>query len=344
MKKITVLILNWNGSHLLDTFLPSVVEHSNRPDVEIVVADNGSTDDSLNVLGERFPEAGIICLGSNQGYAGGYNLALERIDTPYVVLLNSDVEVTAGWLDAPLHILESEPTVAAVQPKIRSLREPGRFEYAGAAGGYIDRYGFPFCRGRLLERVEEDHGQYDNQTDIMWGSGACLFMRTDVYRKVGGLDSRFFAHQEEVDMCWRMRARGHRIVYTPLSLVFHLGAATLSKSDPRKTLLNFRNSLLMLYKNTPERDLGHVMRTRLALDMMAAAKFLITLHAGDFLAVISARREFRSMKSEYLAVREDNMRLTVLDPIPEQLPHSLIASFYLKGRKTYTKLVQTSKG
>jgi GT2 family glycosyltransferase len=338
MKKVAIIILNWNGKQLMETFLPSVIEHSPEALADILVADNGSTDGSAGMLRERFPSVGIISLDKNYGFAEGYNLALEQVETAYAVLLNSDVEVTAGWLDAPLSIMESDSSVAAVQPKIRSWRKPSFFEYAGAAGGYIDRYGYPFCRGRLLHVVEEDHGQYDTQADILWATGACLFVRTEVYRSVGGLDARFFAHQEEVDMCWRMCCRGHRLVYTPLSVVYHVGAATLTTENPRKTFLNFRNSLLMLYKNLPEKDLPHVMRVRCCLDSLALIRFLLSGHLKDAGAVYKARRAFRRLKPSYFSLRQENLRKATTSPVPGQMPRSLILSFYLKGKRHYSDL------
>jgi GT2 family glycosyltransferase len=338
MKKISVVILNWNGKNLLESFLPSVIKHSPPERSKIIVADNGSTDGSVALLQQRFPSAGILALDRNYGFAQGYNLAMQQVDTEYAVLLNNDVEVTPGWLDAPLALLDGNPSVACVQPKIRSFRNRPFFEYAGAAGGFLDRYGYPFCRGRLLHVVEEDRGQYDTQTDILWATGACLFIRTEVFRQAGGLDARFFAHQEEVDLCWRMRCRGHRVVYTPCSTVYHVGAATLSAENPRKTFLNFRNSLLMLYKNLPEEELPHVMRVRFWLDYIAAAKFLLNRHLQDARAVYAARREFHRLKPSYLPVRLDNMGKTLLAPIPEQMPRSLIAAFYLRGKKTYSAL------
>jgi GT2 family glycosyltransferase len=337
-KKIAIVILNWNGRTLLETFLPSVIEHSPAEYSEIIVADNGSTDDSVSFLQDSFPSVGRILLDRNYGFAEGYNLALDRVDAEYAVLLNSDVEVTAGWLDAPIALMEADASVAGVQPKIRSWRNRSFFEYAGAAGGYIDRYGFPFCRGRLLHVVEEDLGQYGTQVDILWATGACLFVRMDVYKSVGGLDARFFAHQEEVDMCWRMRCRGHRLVYTPLSVVYHVGAATLAAENPQKTFLNFRNSLLMLYKNTPERELRHVMRVRFLLDAVATLRFMLGRKLGDARAVCAARREFRRMKAGYLPLRRENMDKTVVDPVPGLMPCSLVIAFYLKGKKKYTEL------
>jgi GT2 family glycosyltransferase len=338
MKKVTVLILNWNGKKLLEAFMPFVIEHSPAEHSEIIVADNGSTDGSVSLLQEQFPSVGIIALDKNHGFAEGYNLAMQQVNTEYAVLLNNDVEVTAGWLDAPLTLMDSDPSVACVQPKIRSWRNRSFFEYAGAAGGYLDRYGYPFCRGRLLHVVEEDLGQYDTQADILWATGACLFIRTEVFRSAGGLDARFFAHQEEVDLCWRMRCRGYRLVYTPHSVVYHVGAATLAAENPRKTFLNFRNSLLMLYKNLPEEELPHVMRVRFWLDYIAVLKFLLNIHLKDAQAVYLARREFRRMKSSYLPIRIGNIGKTTLTPIPEQMPRSLVVAFYLKGKKTYSAL------
>lgn len=245
MKKVAVVILNWNGKELMEQFLPSVIAHSPQETAEIVVADNGSTDASVAMLEEKFPSVRIIRIERNYGFAEGYNKAIEEIGSPYVVLLNSDVEVTSHWLDAPLALLDTEPGVAGVQPKLLAQRNKHFFEYAGAAGGLMDKYGYPYCRGRIFHVVEEDRGQYDAPMDVLWGSGACLFLRTEVYKKEGGLDARFFAHQEEIDFCWRLRARGYRLVCTPRSVVYHVGGATLNAESPRKIFLNFRNNLLL---------------------------------------------------------------------------------------------------
>ncbi len=337
-KKVAIVILNWNGAKLLEEFLPSVVEHSPSDISEIVVADNGSTDNSLAVLREKFPSVRTIPLDRNYGFAEGYNKAIHEIDNEYVVLLNSDVEVTPGWLDAPLSALEADPAIAAAQPKILSWHNRDHFEYAGAAGGYMDIYGYPYCRGRVLHVVEKDHGQYDTTADILWATGACLFVRTDIYKEVGGLDAEFFAHQEEVDMCWRLRSRGYRVVCTPQSVVYHVGGATLKAESPRKTFLNFRNNLLMIYKNLPERDLKRVMRARFFLDYIAAAKFLLCGHARNAKAVYDARKTFHRMRPEYAARRKENLALTTLADIPELMRRSLILSFYIKGKKTFTQL------
>ncbi|MEG1904044.1 MAG: glycosyltransferase family 2 protein, partial [Bacteroidales bacterium] len=251
MKKVSVVILNWNGAELLRTYLPSVCRYTCGDLADLVVADNGSDDDSLQVLREEFPQVKVIEMPVNRGFAEGYNIALKHIHTEYVVLLNSDVEVTEGWLEPMIAYADQYPEVAAIQPKIRACRRRTHFEHAGAAGGYLDRFGYPFCRGRIFDTVEEDLGQYDTVADIFWATGACLFTRTKDYHEAGGLDALFFAHMEEIDLCWRFHRRNKRVVCVPQSVVYHLGGATLDTENPRKTYLNFRNNLLMLYKNLP---------------------------------------------------------------------------------------------
>lgn len=340
-KKVAVVILNWNGAKLMEEFLPSVVDYSPAELAEVIVADNGSTDASVDMLKEKFPAVRIIQLDKNYGFAEGYNQALKQIDNEYTVLLNSDVEVTPGWLDAPLAAMEADSTIVAAQPKIRAQRNKDYFEYAGAAGGYMDIYGYPYCRGRLLHVVEKDEGQYDTPADILWATGACLFIRTTIYKEVGGLDAGFFAHQEEIDMCWRLRSRGYRLVCTPQSVVYHVGGATLQVESPRKTFLNFRNNLLMLYKNLPEKDLKHVMRARFWLDYIAATKFLLCGHVQNAKAVYEARKAFFNMKPGYADKRKENLKKTTLGTIPELMRKCLIVAFYLKGRKRFTELGTT---
>lgn len=337
-KKIAVVILNWNGAKLMEEFLPSVVEYSPAELAEVIVADNGSTDNSILILQEKFPSVRIIGLDKNYGFAEGYNQALQQIDNEYTVLLNSDVEVTPGWLDAPLAAMEADSTIVAAQPRIRAQRNKEYFEYAGAAGGFMDIYGYPYCRGRILHIVEKDEGQYDTPVDILWATGACLFIRTAVYKEVGGLDAGFFAHQEEIDMCWRLRSRGYRLVCTPQSVVYHVGGATLNVESPRKTFLNFRNNLLMLYKNLAEKDLKHVMHVRFCLDYIAAAKFLLCGHWPNARAVYEARKAFFEMKPEYAEKRRENQKKTTLVTIPELMRSSLIVAFYLKGKKKFIDL------
>lgn len=337
-KKIAIVILNWNGAKLMEEFLPSVVDYSPAEVAEVIVADNGSTDASIDMLKEKFPSVRIIQLNKNYGFAEGYNQALKQINNEYTVLLNSDVEVTPGWLDAPLAAMEADSTIVAAQPKIRAQRNKEYFEYAGAAGGYMDIYGYPYCRGRVLHIVEKDEGQYDTPADILWATGACLFIRTTIYKEVGGLDAGFFAHQEEIDMCWRLRSRGYRLVCTPQSVVYHVGGATLQVESPRKTFLNFRNNLLMLYKNLPEKDLKHVMRARFWLDYIAATKFLLCGHVQNAKAVYKARKAFFDMKPEYAEKRRENLAKTTLGTIPELMRSSLILAFYLNGKKKYSDI------
>jgi Predicted glycosyltransferases len=343
MKELSVVILNWNGRKLLEEFLPSVIAHTPKDIAEVVIADNGSTDDSVTYLQQTFPEVRLILLDRNYGFAEGYNKALESVTAEYTVLLNSDVEVSAGWTDEPLRMLRNEASIACVQPKILAQRDKEYFEYAGAAGGFIDRYGYPFCRGRILHIVEKDNGQYDAPTDVLWTTGACLFIRTAVYKNEGGLDKQFFAHQEEVDMCWRLRCRGYRLVCTPKSVVYHVGGATLKVESPRKTYLNFRNNLLMLYKNLPEAELRRVMLARFCFDYLAAIKFLLGGHWGNVKAVYTARRDYYKMRPTYKSVREENLRKTILQTIPERIQSSLILSFYIRGWKSF-KSYQSTKG
>ena len=337
MKRVAIIILNWNGSKLMRQFLPSVVRHT--PDwAEVIVADNGSTDDSLELLRTHFPTVKTLVFDRNYGFAEGYNRAIAAVDHAYCVLLNSDVEVTPHWLDAPIAALDADPNVACVQPKIRAWREKEKFEYAGAAGGFMDRYGYPFCRGRVLHVVEKDEGQYDEPMDLLWATGACLFVRTAIYKEAGGLDARFFAHQEEVDLCWRLRTRGYRICCTPASVVYHVGGATLEMEHPRKTFLNFRNNLLMLYKNLPEKDLKPVMRARFWLDYVAALQFLLKGHFPNAKAVYEARKAFSELLPTYATVRAENLRLATGKPIPERMRKSLIWAFYGRGKRRFSAL------
>lgn len=338
MKEVAVVILNWNGKTLMEEFLPSVIAYTPEDRAEIVVADNGSTDGSVEMLKEKFPQVRLILLDKNYGFAEGYNQALKYIDTKYTVLLNSDVEVTPGWIEAPLKAMNEQPDIAAAQPKILAQRDKEYFEYAGACGGFMDHYGYPYCRGRVLHAIEKDMGQYDTPIDILWATGACHFVRTDVYKQEGGLDGRFFAHQEEVDFCWRLRCRGYRLVCTPDSVVYHVGGATLNVESPRKTYLNFRNNLLMVYKNLGEADIKHVMRTRFFLDYLAALKFLLTGHFNNAKAIYKARQDFFDLKESYLPIRKENLQKTVLSVIPELSRKSLIVTFYLKGIRKYSDM------
>ena len=280
---------------MLRTYLPSVIAHTKG--AEIIVADNGSTDNSLEVLRKEFHSVKTIVLDTNYGFAEGYNKAIEQVESDYVVLLNSDVEVTEGWLSPLLDYMTAHPEVAAVQPKIRAWRERDRFEHAGAAGGFLSWLGYPYCRGRRFGRVEQDHGQYDTIAEIDWTTGACMCVRTSVYKECGGLDAAFFAHQEEIDLCWRMRNKGWKLACIPQSVVYHLGGGSLSYDNPRKTFLNFRNNLLMIYKN--RRFPWIVLTLRFFLDYAAAAMFLATGKKGSAKAVYEARKEYKRMRKNY---------------------------------------------
>ena len=323
---------------MLRSFLPSVLRYSEAEGVEVCVADNGSTDQSVEMLRREFPSVRRILLDGNHGFADGYNLALRQVEAEYVVLLNSDVEVTGQWLQPMATYLDAHPEVAACQPKIRSWRQKEWFEYAGAAGGFIDRYGYPFCRGRVMGVVEADRGQYDTVLPIFWATGAVMFIRLADYREAGGLDGRFFAHMEEIDLCWRLSARGRGIVCIPQSVVYHVGGATLKKENPRKTFLNFRNNLVMLYKNLPQEDLASVMRVRAVLDYVAAFSFMLKGQLPNALAVFRARRAYHSLRTSLAASRKENLKKTTLAVIPERTKSSILAQFYLHGKKFFSQL------
>ena len=338
MKRISVVILNWNGVGMLQKFLPKVVGHSADRDVEICVADNASTDDSVSYLEANFSDVRLIKLDKNYGFADGYNKALRQVEAEYVVLLNSDVEVTPHWLDPLVEYMDAHPEVAACQPKIRSERNKALFEYAGAAGGYLDKYGYPFCRGRIFDMVEEDNGQYDTVQSIFWATGAALFIRLKDYCEVGGLDGRFFAHMEEIDLCWRLRSRGRGIVCIPQSVVYHVGAATLKKENPRKTFLNFRNNLLMLYKNLPEKELKKVMFVRGVLDGVAAFVFLLKGEKEAARAVLQARKEYKCIRPDFAASRAENLKKTVSDVISERVDYSILWKCHAGRKKLFSSL------
>lgn len=337
--KIAVVILNWNGCDMMRRFLPSVVEHS-EPEGCVIVADNGSTDKSLEMLTEEFPTVKQLPLDRNYGFAEGYNQALRQVDAPYYLLLNSDVEVTPHWLRPLLAFMESHPEAAACQPKLLAERNRRMFEYAGAAGGYLDRYGYPFCRGRIFADVEEDQGQYNTPASLLWATGAALLIRKDDWQKSGGLDGRFFAHMEEIDLCWRLRCRGRQVWCVPESVAYHVGGGTLEAGNPRKTFLNFRNNLFMLYKNLPQSELRRVMFVRTLLDGVAATKFLLTGDWANFRAVVRARKEYRRMRPDFAADRERNLQLAVNggEGIPERIDRSILALYYIKGVKRFSQI------
>ena len=339
MKRVAVVILNWNGEKMLREFLPDVVRHSTG--AEIVVADNASTDGSLQMLEREFPTVRRIVLDRNHGFAQGYHLALEQVDAEFYLLLNNDVQVGADWLSPLVEYMDKNPCVAACQPKLLCHWDRASFEYAGASGGYIDAWGYPYCRGRVMGTVEEDKGQYDEPALLLWATGAALMIRREAYWQVGGLDGRFFAHQEEIDLCWRLRSRGYGIACVPQSKVWHVGGGTLPKDSPHKTYLNFRNNLLLLYKNLPSERLETVMRVRFWLDALASVQFLLTGKWGSFLAVWRGRRDFFRMRPQFVADRERNLKATVLSPVPEQTAVSILWQYYARGKKTFKEIHPT---
>lgn len=302
MKKIAVVILNWNGAKLLEQFLPSVIEHSDV--ATIYVVDNASTDSSIDVLKTKFPSVNIIQNDGNYGFAKGYNVALQQVEEDYYALVNSDVEVTEGWLSPILTVFDKELNVSIIQPKILDYKNKEYFEYAGAAGGFIDQYGYPFCRGRIFDTIEKDNGQYDDETEIFWASGACFFIRKEIYRKLNGFDCEFFAHQEEIDLCWRAFNLGYKAKYTSKSVVYHIGGATLKESNPKKTFLNFRNSLLMLTKNLPKNKLPSIIFVRLLLDGLAGIQFLFKGKFNHFWVIIKAHFHYYHLINKTLKKRK----------------------------------------
>ena len=338
MEKVAIVILNWNGAKMLRQYLPNVLRYS-CDEAVVYVADNASTDDSLELMRSEFPEVKLIVLEKNWGFADGYNKALRQIEAEYYLLLNSDIEVTHHWLTPMVEFMDVHPEVAACQPKLLSVYNRDMFEYAGASGGFLDRYGYPFCRGRIFETVEQDNGQYDYASEILWATGAALMIRSKDYWESGGLDARFFAHNEEIDLCWRLRIRGRKICCLPESYVYHVGGGTLPKSNPMKTFLNFRNNLTMLYKCLPDSELRHVMRWRWLLDYVAAWEMLVLKHNwGDFRAVYRARRAFRRWRHDFDADRRQIQDSRVGKEIPEQRRFSLLWQYYVKGRKLFSTL------
>ena len=338
MDKVAIVILNWNGAKMLSQYLPTVLNCS-RDEAAVYVADNASTDDSLALMKEQFPDCRLVVLDKNWGFAEGYNKALAQIDAEYYLLLNSDVEVTPHWLTPMIALMEAHPEIAACQPKLRSVFHRDQFEYAGAAGGYLDRFGYPFCRGRLFESVEQDKGQYDTEADVLWATGAALMVRARIYKEVGGLDARFFAHNEEIDMCWRMRIRGYRVVCVPQSVVYHVGGGTLPKGNPMKTFLNFRNNLTMLYKCLPDAELRYVMCVRWVLDYVAAWQTLIVnRNWGDFKAIYKARRAFRKWKKDFREDRCEIQNSRKGQSGDERCRFSLLWQYYAKGKRRFADL------
>ena len=330
--KTAIVILNWNGRAMLANYLPTVLSFS-QDDAAVIVADNASTDGSPEFLASNYPQVRMIRLERNFGFAGGYNRALKEVDAEYYVLLNSDVEVTHHWLTPLVQFMDAHPDCAAVQPKLHAVAHREQFEYAGAAGGYLDRYGYPFCRGRLFDTIEDDNGQYDFVTEVHWVTGACMMVRASCFREAGGFDETFFAHQEEIDLCWRMRRHGYRLFCVPDSTVYHVGGGTLPQGNPLKTFLNFRNNLTMLWKNLPADERKKVMRMRWWLDYLAAFQtLLLNGNVKDFRAIFRARRAFRAARKD--VSEDDRQRL----PFVDIKKYAILWHYYVHGRRTYSEI------
>lgn len=339
---VAVIILSWNGSKLLQQFLPSVTLHSAYANVKIIVADNGSTDDSEKIV-KQFSGVQWLPLKKNYGFAEGYNQAIHNTDADYIVLLNQDVEVTDHWIQPVIELMENDKTVAAVQPKIKSLSNRNLFEYAGAAGGWMDKFGYPFCRGRIFNSIEEDKGQYEGVTEIAWASGACMFVRKEMYERCGGLDADLFAHMEEIDLCWRMKNRGYKIIYTSSSTVYHLGGASLPQGNPFKTYLNFRNSLIILYKNAPKGTLAGLFIVRIILDKLAAIRFLLKGNFSDWLAVMKAWIHFIGGLDKSRSKRKQILLNTRNPDRKGFYNRSIVIEHFLKKKKSFSQLPEIKK-
>lgn len=335
-KKVAVVILGWNGKKFLEQFLPSVVQYTSKELCEIIVADNCSTDDSVEFVRRNYPNVRVIQNQSNSGYAGGYNEALKQVYAKYFVLLNQDIEVTEGWVERVIEEMERDENVAAAQPKLRSFHKRDYFEYAGACGGYLDRYSYAYCRGRIFDSCEKDEGQYDDIKEIFWATGACMFLRSDVFWKVGALDTDFFAHQEEIDLCWRIKNAGYKILCIPSSVVYHVGGGSLANGSPQKVYLNFRNNLMMMFKNLKKRELiWKIFVVRLVMDGLAAIHSVVKKgHFRDVLAILKAHFAFYAAIPELMQKRN-------------QIPHpssvhlnevNVVWQYFIKGKKKFSDL------
>ncbi len=338
MNQLAIVILNWNGEKLLEQFLPSVTAYSQEPWAEVVVADNASTDNSIAFVRDNYPDIKIISLDKNYGFAEGYNRALTQLSHHYFVLLNSDIEVTKDWLKPIYQQMENDTTIGAVQPKIKAFHNKKAFEYAGAAGGFIDYLGYPFCRGRILDVIENDNGQYDKTIPVFWASGAAMFVRSELYKELGGLDADFFAHMEEIDLCWRINSRKFKVFCNSESTVFHVGGATLSNTSPRKLYLNFRNNLLMLYKNLPANKLFPIIFIRMILDGVAAFQFLLKGEFSNFGAVFKAHISFyKNIKLFRKKRKIVQQAVTPKQPLPIY-KNSIIFDYFIRKKRKFSDL------
>jgi GT2 family glycosyltransferase len=336
LDKVAVVILNWNGKEMLETFLPSIIKYSKM--ANIYVADNASTDDSVNFIQSQFPDIKIIRNEKNDGYANGYNTALNQIKAEYYVLLNSDVEVTPNWIEPIIELMDKDQSIGACQPKILSYKEKDQFEYAGAAGGFIDKDGFMFCRGRMFDNYEHDNGQYDGIAEIFWATGACLFIRAKLFHEIGGLDEDFFAHMEEIDVCWRLKNQGYKIYYNSNSVVYHLGGGTLSNINPKKTYLNFRNNLYLLTKNYNRGNFYLKLIYRMSLDGVAALKFLLDGNPKHSLAVMHAHFSYYKRFKRFYRKRAHIQKNVKQKQVSGMYNKSVVFSYFLFGNKKFSDL------
>ncbi|NLE34707.1 MAG: glycosyltransferase family 2 protein [Bacteroidales bacterium] len=341
MTKTAVVILNWNGRAFLEQFLPEVVINTLSPDTEVIIADNGSEDDSVDWVTRNHPEVRVVRLDSNYGYAGGYNRALSQVEAEYYILLNSDVQVEPGWAEKLITFMEMHPDIGACQPKIRSYSNPLSFEYAGAAGGYIDRLGYPFCRGRIFDTLEEDHGQYDDTREIFWASGSCMAVRCTAFNQCDGFDESFFVHMEEIDLCWRLQNAGYSVCYFPHSVVKHVGGGTLGYGSPSKIYYNFRNSLIMLAKNLPDKHLHRTLMARQLLDGIAWLVLLFRQGRKAAGAVVRAHRDFRRQRTAIRTFRTLNPNAGIFLTPHTMMNKYILFEYYIRGRKNFSGLKWT---
>jgi GT2 family glycosyltransferase len=335
MNKVSVVILNYNGKKHLEKFLPDVIQYSSGEGIRIIVADNKSSDDSVAYLQKSFPQIELIILDKNYGYTGGYNKALTQIDSEYFILLNSDVEVTYGWINPVIKYLDENKNVAAAMPKIKSYNDKDYFEYAGASGGFIDKYGYPFCRGRLLYNIEKDEGQYNSIEDIFWASGACFFVRSELFFQAGAFDDDFFAHMEEIDLCWRFKRMGYRVVVVPESVIYHVGGGTLPINTPRKMYLNYRNNLYLLIKNLPGRKVLPILFVRMCLDGASALVYLSKFSFGFFWAVLKAHIHFDCHIRISIHKRKKFLPLVKTEHLSGMYTHSMVYNFLVRKKSNF---------
>jgi GT2 family glycosyltransferase len=336
--KVAIVILNWNGKEFLRKFLPQVIQYSEGPGIQIVIADNNSSDDSVEFLKNSYPQIEVITFKRNYGYARGYAIALPQIMAEYYVLLNSDVEVTENWLEPIIRLMDNNPLIAAAMPKIRSYFRKDYFEYAGAAGGFIDKFAYPFCQGRIITNIEKDEGQYNESREIFWASGACMFLRSDAYSKTGGLDGDFFAHMEEIDLCWRLKRLGYSIYYCSDSLIYHVGGGTLPNDNPRKLYYNYRNSLYLLFKNISKKEFFTILIPRMILDGLSATAYLLQGKLLFFLAVLRAHIRFYLSLRMLVHKRKIYNRIIDKTNVGHIYPHTIVFDFFIRKKRIFSEL------